>query len=143
MIKPFKMKHDGRDMAGALVLVSMLMSAGCAYRLPVFRPPFQQQIKVVARNPENYVLRLGIIEPHDYHVPGDGRVTLDIPSYRAACSGYLIDKILVRPGADPFSKKRIDVVVGGKITRQLSLKDISRLPTDSEGYHLLRVRTVQ
>jgi hypothetical protein len=29
---------------------------------------------------------------------------------------------------------------GGKIVRQLSLKEIAALPADGEGYHLLTVR---
>jgi hypothetical protein len=114
--------------------------AGCAYRLPVPMLPSQQRLKVVSASPDAYVLRLRIREPRDYQVPADGRVTLDIPGYRAACSVYLFDKLRIQGGANPFTARTIDVVVGGKITRQLSLNEISALPADAEGYHLLTVR---
>ena len=96
--------------------------------------------QVVGPSPENYVLRLRIREPRDYQVPADGRVTLDIPGYRAACSVYLFDKLRIQRGANPFTARTIDVVVGGKTIRQLSLKEISALPADSERYHLSTVR---
>jgi hypothetical protein len=117
------------------------VSLGCAYRLPVAAMPSTQNLKLVASAPKGYVLRLRIREPHEYRVPEDGRVTLDIPGYRAACSVYLFDRIRIRRGANPFTEKTIDVVGGGKLTRRLSLKEIAALPRDAEGYHLLTLRT--
>ena len=113
---------------------------GCAYRLPAARLPSQQRLRVVANSPEHYVLRLRIRESHEYRVPSDGRVTLDIPGYRAACSVYLFGVIRVQRGASPFTARTMDVLVGGKIVRRLSLKGIAALPADGEGYHLLTVR---
>lgn len=84
-------------------------------------------------------MRLRIGEPRDYRVPADGRVTLDVPSYRAGCSVYLFDKLRIRGEDNPFTAKTIDVVAGGKTIRRLSLKEISALPVDPEGYHLLAV----
>jgi hypothetical protein len=124
----------------SLVLNVTFILAGCAYRLPAPMLPSQQPLRVVGVSPEVYVLRLRIREPRDYRVPADGRVTLDIPSYRTGCSVYLFDKIRILRGANPFTARTIDVVVGGEITRQLSLKEISALPVDADGYHLLTVR---
>lgn len=73
----------------------------------------------------------------EYPVPTDGRVALDVPGYRGACSVYLFNKIRIRRGANPFTEKTIDVVVAGKLARRLSLEDVAALPTDTEGYHLL------
>lgn len=105
--------------------------------------PSQQRLKVVANLPDAYVLRLRIRDSRDYQVPGDGRVTLDVPGYRAGCSVYLFDKLRIQSGANPFTARTIDLVLAGKITQQLSLKDISALPLDAEAYHLLRVRVVK
>ena len=123
-----------------LVLILNFTLAGCACSLPAPRLASQQRLRVVSPSPENFVLRLRIREPRDYRVPTDGRVTLDIPAYRAGCSEYLFGKLRIQRGADPFTAKNIDVAISGKITRQLSLKEISALPTDAEGYHLLTVR---
>jgi hypothetical protein len=117
--------------------------AGCAYRLPAPMLPSQYRLKVVANSSQAYVLRLRIREPRDYQVPTDGRVTLDVPGYRAGCSVYLFDKLRIQRGSNPFTARTIDVVVTGKITRQLSLKEISAMPVDAEGYHLLTVRGVR
>jgi hypothetical protein len=125
------------------VLTLNFTLAGCAYRLPAPMLPSQQRLKVVGVSPEAYVLRLRIREPRDYRVPADGRVTLDVPSYRAGCSVYLFDKLRIQRGANPFTARTIDVVVGGRITRQLSLKEISALPADAQGYHLLTVRSAK
>ena len=114
-------------------------SAGCAYRLHVPILPSQQNLKVDAASPEAYLLRLRIREPRDYRVPADGRVTLDVPAYRPGCGVYLFDIVRIHRGANPFTAKTVDVVAGGKIIRQLSLKEISALPVDREGYHLLAV----
>jgi len=105
--------------------------------------PSQQRLKVAAASPEAYILRLRIREPRDYRVPADGRVTLDVPAYRAGCSVYLFDKLRIQRGANPFTARTIDVVAGGKILRQLSLKEISALPVDPEGYHLLAVKATR
>ena len=120
------------------------MLVGCVLRMPPAVMASQQGIRVVSRSPESYVLRLQIYgPPRDYHVPGDGRVTLDIPGYRAACREYLFGKVRVKHGADPFTEKTVQIMEGGKTAGRLSLKDISRLPADPEGYHLLRVRAAQ
>src|SRR6476469_1364757 len=68
-----------------LISILNLALAGCVYRLPPAMLPWQQRLKVVARSPEDYVLRLRIREPRDYRVPADGRVTLDVPAYRVGC----------------------------------------------------------
>lgn len=114
--------------------------AGCAYRLPVPMPPSQQHLIVSAKSPELITLRLRIGEPHAYDVPSDGRVTLDVPSYRPGCSVYLFDKIKLRSGANPYAERTIDVVRGGKTIRQFSLKELATLPVDQAGYHLLALR---
>ncbi len=126
--------------SSAFLLTLQFVLAGCAYRLPVPTLPSQQHLRVVTSSPEAYALRLRINSSRDFHVPPNGRVTLDVPSYRAACSVYLFDKLRIRRGANPFTARTIDVIVAGKVTQQLSLEEIAALPADPEGYHLLSVR---
>lgn len=126
-----------QNVSWALILALMAASGGCAYRRPAGMAPSRQGLRLVAKSPEAYVLRLRIGEPHDYRVPVDGRVTLDVPGYGVPCDVYLLNKIRIRRGANPFSAKTLEIIVAGKVTRQLSLKEIATLPTDAEGYHLL------
>ena len=139
-----KSKRLSPATAFGFVLTLNFALADCAYRLPAPMLPSQQRLKVAAAaSPEAFILRLRIHEPRDYRVAADGRVTLDVPGYRAGCSVYLFDKLRIQRGANPFTARTIDVVVGGKVTQQLSLKEISVLPVDPEGYHLLAVRAAR
>jgi hypothetical protein len=54
---------------------------------------------------------------------------------------YLFNKIPVGKNVDYYTAKTIDVILGGKTARRLSLKEVSALPLDAEGYHLLTFRT--
>jgi hypothetical protein len=122
-----------------MIAAISIASAACAYRLPPAVPPSQYRIKLVANAPDRYNLRLRVHEPRDYAVPADGRVTLAVPAYRAGCSVYLFDKLRVRSGLNPFTKKTVDVLMGGKMVRQLSLKEIAALPTDADRNHVLGI----
>ncbi len=75
--------------------------------------------------------------PEEYPVSEDGRVTLEVPSYRRGCDVYLFDRIPIHRGGDPAAAKTVEIVRGGKSLRKLSLTEIAALPTDSDGYHLL------
>jgi hypothetical protein len=123
----------------AIGFVLTFETIGCVYRLPPATLPSQHRLKVVSNSPEVYSLRLRTREPHDYRVPTDGRVTLDLPGSRDGCSVYLFDRIRIRSGASPFTAITIDVIGNGRIARQLSLKQMAALPVDAEGYHLLTV----
>jgi hypothetical protein len=118
-----------------MLLASTLV--GCAYALPPVTLPTQVRLKIVAKSPDVYDARLRITEPHEYRVPADGRVTLDVPTYRAGCSVYLFGKLRMPNHSDPYTAKTLDLLAGGKIVQQLSLKNISTLPVDADGYHIL------
>ena len=112
---------------------------GCAYRLPPVMLPSEYRVKVVATAPERYALRLRLTEARQYSVPADARVALAVPAYRAACSVYLFDKLRIRRGADLLRENRVDLIAGGNVVRQLSLKEIAALPVDADRYHLLTI----
>jgi hypothetical protein len=116
--------------------ISLTLTA-CAYRLPVATLPSQYRLKLVTKSPELFIVKLNIGDPREYHVLGDGRVTLDVPGYRNGCSVYLFDRIRVRRAASPLRAKSVEIVKAGTIARLLSLKDIARLVVDGSGYHLL------
>ncbi len=122
------------------VLAAGLVSAGCAYALQPAVPASQYRLKVAAPAPTLYSIRLRLAEPRDYAVPADGRVMLDVPAYRLGCKVYIFGAIKVRGGSSPFPAKVVDVSTGGRVVRQLSLKQVIALPVDPEGYHLLAIR---
>jgi hypothetical protein len=126
-----------KGVALGLELMLACTLAGCGLALPPVTLPAQVRLKIVARSPETYGVRLRIGEPHDYRVPADGRVTLDVPAYRAGCSVFLLGLARLPNRSDPYTAKTVDLLTGGKPARQLSLKMVSALPVDTDGYHLL------
>jgi len=132
------MKSAASCLLAGTWMAAYLGLSGCAYRLPVARPPSQWQIRLVARSQQRYVVRAETRDTRDYPVPVDGRVTLDIPAYRPGCSIYLFNRIKISNGANPLKTWTIHVV-SGKTARTLSLKKLSSLPLDADGYRLLRL----
>jgi len=132
-------KSVKRQAPFAFVCALTFSLGGCAYRLHPPSLPYQQHLKVVADAPETYVLRLRVRESIDYKTPQDGRVTFEIPAYRAGCSVYLFDKIRVRSGGNPYTAKTVDVIGAGEVMQHLSLKEIAASPIDGQGNHLLMV----
>jgi hypothetical protein len=125
--------------AFGLELMLILTLAGCAYALHPVTLPTQVRLKVIAKSPEAYGVHLRINGAHDYRVPADGRLTLDVPAYRAPCTVYLFGMFKLPNHLDPYTAKTLDVFASGKTARQLSLQKISALPLDADGYHLLKL----
>jgi hypothetical protein len=71
-----------RSAALGLALMPILALAGCSYALHPVTMPAQVSLRIVGPSPEAYRVRLRIGEPHEYRVPEEGRITLDVPAYR-------------------------------------------------------------
>jgi hypothetical protein len=120
-------------------LAILLPSLGCAYALPAPNPPSSERVRIVATSPDAYVLHVDAVRSVDYQVPTDGRVTLTIPAYRHGCSVYLFTLMKVSNGNDPLKEWALRVSANGGDVRKLSLWQLSKLPTDPEGYRLIKV----
>jgi hypothetical protein len=139
---------------GALVL----SCCGCTYRLYAPNPPSQERIRIVAKYPDRYTLHVeervptgrdsadgNALHTHvahatNYQVPSDGRVTMMIPAFRPTCGVYLFNRIKVGGGGDDALKEwEISVLYEVRTLRTLSLKELKELPTDAEGYRLLKI----
>jgi hypothetical protein len=124
----------------AVVVAAVTLAlVGCTYRLPVITPPSQERIRIVAKSPDLYAVRVDVGDVTDYHVPTDGRVIVGIPVYRPTCGVYLFNLIKVGGSNDPLGTWSISVTSGGKTLRKLSVKQANKLATDLDGYHLLKL----
>jgi hypothetical protein len=123
----------------SICLAIAAQSLGCAYTLPVPSPPFQERVRLVTETPERYIVRVESERRVDYQVPTDGRMVLSIPSYRRGCTVYLFSLVKVSDGKDPLRSLQIEVSTGGQTIRKLSVRQLMKLPTDSDGYRLVRV----
>jgi hypothetical protein len=148
-----------RTLCMLAVTVTTIPFAGCTYKLCVPLPPSEEQIKVIAKNPARYVLHVERYIPSvnerggndapkthisravNYEIPSSGLFTVRIPSYRPDCGVYLFKWIKVGGGRDDDLKDwEVSVLEDMKPVRTLTLKQLTKLPTDSAGNRLLKIR---
>jgi hypothetical protein len=123
----------------ALLIALAINLTSCAYRLLAPILPSQPQLRLLALSPNLYTIRLDTGQISNYKVPPDGRLKLDIPSFRQGCNVYLFDRIRVGKAPDPLKAWTIDVLSGGKTLRRLSVRAMYNLALDADGYRLLSV----
>jgi len=95
---------------------------------------------IVARFPEHYVVRVKASNTAEFPVSSDGRVIIDVPRLPRTDSVYLFDWIRISGGVQPFTAKSVQLLDSGNIAAKLSLEEIAKLPSDPEGYHILRMK---
>lgn len=74
-----------------------------------------------------------------YDVPQDGRIAVDIPSYRPPCGVYLFNTIKVGGDGDPLKTWTVSITRNGKTVRKQSLRATQKSPKDEAGYHLVKI----
>src|ERR1017187_1657155 len=116
-------------LSGLIATFSALGSSGCVYRLAPPAPPFQQRLRIIANAPERYTVR---VQSNDYTVPADGLVVFKM-GMAQGCSVYLFNRIPIRGTPSPTKEKSISIMIGASLVQRLSIRDISTLPTDSDG----------
>jgi hypothetical protein len=102
-------------------------------------PPAQERVRVITASPERYLVHVNVDHAMDYQVPSDGRITLGIPGYRPTCGIYLFNSIKVGGADDPLERWTVTVTSSGRTVRTLSVKQVKKLPTDIDGYRLLKL----
>lgn len=121
------------------LLGAVLTQAGCAYRLYVATPPSHGLIRIVADSPEQYSVQVNTETVKQYDVPHDGRITVDIPSYRPPCGVYLFNAIKVGGDGDPLKTWTVSITRNGKTVRKQSLRATQKSPKDEAGYHVVKI----
>lgn len=122
------------------VCVLAALASGCAVACGPLRSPPGQKLHLDARTPTDYQIR---VVDHDERfetpLPADGRVAFDVPVASRHCTQYFLGIRVHSP--TPVEKRRvIHVVRGDKVICKLSADDIARLPTDSDGCHVLQIQ---
>jgi hypothetical protein len=117
-------------------IMSVALS-GCAYRLKAPFPASQHTLVVVAKSPERYTLE---VFDKTFVVASDGIVTFAYSRLPRGCDIYLFDRIPLSRVSDPVKAKTISLTEHGKVVQVFSLRDVSKLPVDSAGIPILRVK---
>ena len=89
----------------------------------------------MANSPDRYTVH---VQLSDYHVPPDGRVLFQVSTVRTGCSIDLFG-IPIRIAPDASKQNPVSIMAGGAPVRLLSLRELSKLPLDSAGYHQLPI----
>ena len=121
------------------LLGAILTQAGCAYRLYAATPPSHGLIRIVADSPEQYSAQVNTGTLKQYDVPHDGRIAIDIPSYRPPCGVYLFNAIKVGGDGDPLKTWTVSIIRKGKTVRKQSLRVTQKSPTYEAGYHIFKI----
>lgn len=121
------------------LLVAVLTQAGCAYRLYMPTPPSHRLVRILANSPEQYSVQVNTGTVKQYDVPPDGRIAIDIPSYRPPCGVYLFNAIRVGGDGDPLKSWNVSITLNGKTVRKQSLRVTLKSAADDAGYHILRI----
>lgn len=129
-----------RNSAGTVFLIGTALAlSSCAYRLPAFVPPSQELIRISANTPEQYAVQVNTGTMADYDVPHDGRLKIGVPPYRPSCGVYLFNEIKVGGYGDQLKSWSLSIRRNGKTVRNVSLRDMQKLPTDEAGYHIVKM----
>ena len=129
-----------RNCAVTVSLVGAALTlAGCAYRLYAPTPPSHGLIRIVADSPEQYSVQVNTGTVKQYDVPHDGRIAVDIPSYRPPCGVYLFNEIKVGGDGDTLKSWTVSFTRNGKTVRKQSLRVTQKSPTDEAGYHIVTI----
>ena len=115
------------------------LASGCAVACGPSRSPPPQKVKVDARSPSEYRVRVvDYGDSFDTLVPTTGQVDFDVPVASRHCTQYFLGIRVHSP--TPIEKRRvIQIVKGDRVVRKLSASDIAKLPLDLDGYHILTV----
>jgi hypothetical protein len=117
-----------------LFVLPLVIVTGCALALRPYNAPSTQKLSLQTQKPTEYAIR--VADAESFPVPGDGRVSFEVPSLQRGCDAYLFGALKVRDGS-PENIRAIHVIKSGKVVRKLSLAEVGKLPVDAEGYHVL------
>lgn len=123
-----------------VVLAVALTQSGCATACGPVRSVPTQKLSLVTPTPASYIVRVhpDTGAPIDIPVSQDGRLTFDVPvTSRDSTIYFLLLPVYHYP--PPDTVRAIRVMQGDRTVRRLSARDIARLPTDTDGYHELRI----
>jgi hypothetical protein len=132
----------GSKAATALVIVVLVLSAtstGCVYRHNPPIPPSNQRLRIIAKSPERYTIR---VLSHEYAASADGNVDFKWAA-STGCSVYLFNQIPIHRLPPATKQKNISIMLGQSVVRQLSIEEIARLPKGGDGVPELGVRALR
>lgn len=119
------------------IAVAALVLFGTVRALPKYNIPAQYRLLVLGSTPGSCVVRVIGSQTNEFPVAQSGEVTIDVPRLPRSCS-WVWFGLTISDGS-PSSLKAIHVLRDGRVVRQLSLRQIERLPLDATGTRQVRL----
>ena len=116
--------------------------SGCVNSLHPYNAPSDHSLKIINQVPGKYVVRVenGFGGEHkDYPVGSDGIVSFHVPSQPRGCSIRFLGIVKI---AETHSEdvQAIELLKNERCVKKLSLNDIAKLKSDSDGIPRLKVK---
>ncbi len=113
-------------------------TVGCINALHPYIGPMSAKLRLKASDPRNYAVRVDLEGGGVFKPDVDGRVVAEIPRFGRTCSLYFLFIPIrdERPDRLPVVK----IVAGETVVRHFSVRDLSRLKQDADGYGIVRLR---
>jgi hypothetical protein len=124
------------------VVGAVLSLNGCTYALHPYNTPSDQTLRVVNPTPEQYSMRVEDLcrdEHKVYPVDTNGIVSFHVPSLPRGCAVYLFGGLKVSD-ARSENVRAVELQKDGRTVRKLSLNDIAKLATDTNGVRQIKIR---
>jgi hypothetical protein len=119
----------------ASLMVVCIALMGCVHADGPYNQPSQEKLRLKSLAPQTYTVQVAN-EP-EFTVGADGRVVVDIPRLERGHKTYLLGSKVGESSAEDVTA--VCVKKAGRTIRKLSINDLKKLPTDSEGYRVLKV----
>lgn len=110
--------------------------AGCVHTDGPYNQPSQEKLRLESKVPQAYAVQ--VADRAEVPVGADGRVVVEIPRLQRRHGTYLFGVAKVSESS-PEDMAGIALKKEGRTVRKLSLNDLKGLPTDGDGYKLLKV----
>ncbi len=122
------------------VIAFAFTQTGCGTACGPIRTVPGQRLSLAAPSPSSYTIRVqpDVGAPIDTPVPNDGRVSFDVPVTSRDSTIYCFG-LRVYHYPPPDTLRVIRLMRDDRTVRKLSARDIGQLPTDADGYHVLKI----
>jgi hypothetical protein len=126
-----------RYMAFTTGLLAVCASlTGCVHADGPYNQPSQEKLRLESKTPQAYTVQ--VADKGEVPVGAEGRVVVEIPRLQRGHTTYLFGVAKVSESR-PEDVATVALKKKGRTVRKLSLSDIKELPTDGEGYKLVKV----
>jgi len=117
----------------------LLLASGCVYALAVQNPEHRVKMKIGAQSPTDYCVVVAEDQLRPFCFDESGQVEFTVPPLETGCRVYFLG-ILKVADHSAAGRRAMCVYRNKRLVARLSLRDIERLPIDSDGYRLLKAR---